>query len=161
MGDLLLELDPAEASADRERSALNASLAEAARRGYAIDAVWAGQALETRGEREQRDGLSGKDAKDTDDASEAAELSPIEKLAEQLELTIAWDEGLPEPFRLREEAVLRADLMQLSDVSRFASRYSIAPHRLAGHPSEDADLSFHGERLSREFRVLQGRSSCP
>jgi hypothetical protein len=163
MGDLLLELDPAEARADAAsaQDALNASLAEAARRRYAIDAVRAGQALETRGEREQRDGLSGKDAKDTDDASEAAELSPIEKLAGQPELTIAWDEGLPEPFRLREEAVLRADLMQLSDVSRFASRYSIAPHRLAGHPSEDADLSFHGERLSREFRVLQGRSSCP
>jgi hypothetical protein len=88
MGDLLLELDPAEASADAAsaQDALNASLAEAARSGYAIDAVWAGQALETRGE---RDGLSGKDAKDTDDASEAAELSPIEKLAGQPELTIA------------------------------------------------------------------------
>ena len=116
-GDLLLELDPAEASADAAsaRDALNASLAEAARRRYAIDAVRAPQAQETHAEREQRDRAPGKDAKDTDDASEAAELSPIEKLARQPEPTIAWDEGLPEPFRLREEAVLRADLMQLSD----------------------------------------------
>ena len=30
-------------------------------------------------------------------------------------MIITWDEGLPEPFRLREEAVLRADLTQLSD----------------------------------------------
>ena len=40
-GDLLLELDPAEASADAmsAQDALDASLAEIARRRYAIDAV--------------------------------------------------------------------------------------------------------------------------
>ena len=47
-GDLLLELDPAEANADATsaQDALNASLAEIARRRYAIDAV---RAAETRG----------------------------------------------------------------------------------------------------------------
>jgi hypothetical protein len=30
------------------------------------------------------------------------------------------------------------------------------PNRLAGHPSEGADLSFQGDRLGGEFPVLQG-----
>ena len=30
-------------------------------------------------------------------------------------MNVAWDEALPEPFRLREDAVLRADLTQLAD----------------------------------------------
>ncbi len=29
-------------------------------------------------------------------------------------------------------------------------------HRLASHPFEGADLSFHSERLSREFPMLHG-----
>ena len=53
-------------------------------------------------------------AKDKGDDSQAV-LSPVEKLGGQADLKIAWDESLPEPFRLREEAVLRADLTQLSD----------------------------------------------
>jgi subfamily B ATP-binding cassette protein HlyB/CyaB len=119
-GDLLLELDPAEASADAAsaQDALNASLAEAARRRYAIDAVRAAQAQAAGEESEQGVSASRRDAKDADDSSEAAELSPIEKLAGQPELTIAWDKGLPEPFRLREEAVLRADLVELADSLR-------------------------------------------
>ena len=53
-GDLLFELDPAEANADARSAedALNASLAEIARRRYAIDAVRAAQAEEMR--RDQR-----------------------------------------------------------------------------------------------------------
>ena len=119
-GDLLLELDPAEASADAAsaQDALNASLAEAARRRYAIDAVRAAQAKRAGFESEQAVSASRSDAMDTDDASEVVELPPIEKLAAQPELTIAWDKGLPEPFRLREEAVLRADLVQLADSLR-------------------------------------------
>ena len=30
------------------------------------------------------------------------------------------------------------------------------PHRLAGHPSEGADLSLQGEHLGREVPMLQG-----
>ena len=98
-GDLLFELDPAEADADAqsEADALNASLAEIARRRYAIAAVRAAQEEESR--------MSGD--------PEAA--SSVEQLAGRRDMNIAWDESLPEPFRLREEAVLRADLAQLSD----------------------------------------------
>ena len=50
-GDLLFELDPAEANADARSAAdaMNASLAEIARRRFAIDAVRAAEAEETRG----------------------------------------------------------------------------------------------------------------
>ena len=57
-GDLLLELDPAEAAADARSAedALNASLAEIDRRRYAIDAVRAAQGEEMRedGQRDAR-----------------------------------------------------------------------------------------------------------
>jgi hemolysin D len=98
-GDLLFELDPAEANADARSAAdaLNASLAEIARRRYAIEAVRAAQEEETR--------RSGD--------PEAA--SSVELLAGQRDMNIAWDASLPEPFRLREEAVLRADIVQLAD----------------------------------------------
>ena len=36
------------------------------------------------------------------------------------ELKVAWDRAVPEPFRLREEAVLRADLAQLSGRAQSA-----------------------------------------
>ena len=141
-GDLLLELNPAEASADAlsAQDALNASLAEAARRRYAIDAVRAAQAQEARGESERGVGATGKDAKGKDDAAEAAELSPIEKLAGRPELTIAWDEGLPEPFRLREEAVLRADLTQLSDALKALDKQMA--QKLATRKRLDMSIAF-------------------
>jgi hemolysin D len=109
-GDLLFELDPAEANADA-RSAedvMNASLAEIDRRRYAIDAVRGAQAEEMRGNG-QRD-ITGGPA----DGAQAVD-SPVEKLAGQSDLNVAWDEALPDSFRLREEAVLRADLAQLAD----------------------------------------------
>jgi hemolysin D len=123
-GELLLELDTAEASADAlsARDALNASLAEVARRRYAIDALRVAQAHAPRTESNQAAGASEKDATDKDEASQAAIRSSIEKLSGQSELNIAWDEGLPEPFRLREEAVLRADLTQLSDALKALDR---------------------------------------
>jgi hemolysin D len=111
-GDLLFELDPAEASADAGSAgdALNASLAEIDRRHYVIDAVRAAQADEMGGSG-QRDVASGSDAVDGVQAID----TPVERLAGETDLKISWNESLPEPFRLREEAVLRADLAQLSD----------------------------------------------
>ena len=60
-GDLLFELDPAEASADVRSAAdaMNASLAEVARRRYAIQAVEAAQAEEIRDARRVRAERSG------------------------------------------------------------------------------------------------------
>ena len=42
-------------------------------------------------------------------------VGPVERLAGRSDLKIEWDASLPESFRLREEAVLHADLAQLSD----------------------------------------------
>jgi hemolysin D len=109
-GDLLLELDPAEATADATsaQNALNASVAEIARRRYAIEAV---RGAETQVQASQ-DKL---EASGKDEAAQPGDLGPIESLAGRAEMNVAWDEALPEPFRLREEAVLRADLTQLAD----------------------------------------------
>jgi hemolysin D len=110
-GDLLLELDPAEAAADAwsAEGGLNANLAEIDRRRYAIDTVRAAQAEETR-----EDGP--RDASRPDSADEPQTFaSPVERLAGRSDLKIDWDASLPESFRLREEAVLHADLAQLSD----------------------------------------------
>ena len=116
-GDLLLELDPAEANADSlsAQDALNASVAEIARRRYAIDAV---RAAET----EVQSAQDRLDARSTDDAAPAADSGSVENLAGQAELKVAWDGAVPEPFRLREEAVLRADLAQLSDALKALDR---------------------------------------
>ncbi|MBV8440067.1 MAG: biotin/lipoyl-binding protein, partial [Hyphomicrobiales bacterium] len=106
-GDLVLELDPAEANADARAAedALNASLAETARRRYAIDGVRAAVA------ESQSQGKA--DAREVSEAE--AGFNAIENLASQADLKIGWDAALPEPFRLREEAVMRADLTELAD----------------------------------------------
>jgi hemolysin D len=109
-GDLVLELDTAEANADElsEQDALNASLAEIGRRRYAVEAV---RAAEARAQSAQE----GPDTPGRDEAAQAYDLTSITRLASEEQLKVAWDDALPEPFRLREEAVLRADLTQLSD----------------------------------------------
>ena len=107
-GELLFELDPTEANADARSAAdaLNASLGEVARRRFAIEAVRAAQSEDMRGADHRAAAAA--------DGSPAV-VSPVEDLAGQPDLEIAWDPSLPEPFRLREEAVLRADLVQLAD----------------------------------------------
>ena len=100
----LRQLNDVRSAAD----ALNANLAEIARRRYAIEAVRG-----TRSER-SRELESASGAQEEPDGSRSAPSS-IEQLAGRIDLKIAWDDSLPEPFRLREEAVLRADLAQLSD----------------------------------------------
>jgi hemolysin D len=105
-GDLLLELDPAEANADAQsaQDALYASLAEADRRRYAIEAL---QAAAAPGPRDRLDARGVNE--------ETSDLGSIEILAGRAQFDVAWDGALPETFRLREEAVLRADLTQLAD----------------------------------------------
>ena len=97
-GDLLLELDPAEAIADEKAQSdgLDASVAEVARRRFAINTVRAGQ------------DLSGS----TEDQGSIL-LSSLEAASVGVGSKIAWPSELPEEFRLREQAVLRADLSQL------------------------------------------------
>ena len=110
-----MELILAEANADSlsAQDALNASLDEIARR-FAIDAVrTAGVAAYRAPDR--------LDARSKDETL-AADSGSVESLAGLAELKVAWDETLPEPFRLREEAVLRADLGQLSDALKALDR---------------------------------------
>ena len=123
-GNLLLELDPAEAAADAAgaQDTLNAGLAEVARRRFAIDALKAAKADAMQAEREAGSGVSANSAKDRAEASSAPALSAIDKLTEPSQLDITWPDGLPESFRLREEAVLRADLTQLSDALKALDR---------------------------------------
>ena len=111
-GDLMFEFDPSEAKADARaaQDALNASLAEVARRRFAIQAVRRAQVQEVEAGEPQR-GKANDDARDRD----ADAMAAVEGIAGAPDLDVAWDESLPEPFRLREEAVLRADLTQLSD----------------------------------------------
>jgi len=116
-GDLILELDPAEARADAvaARGALDANLAEIARRRFAVDAVRRALEAHPSADRGDAAAMKGKSAPDGSEDRQASVLSPVEELAGRPELTIAWDEAVQESFRLREEAVLRADLTQLSD----------------------------------------------
>jgi hemolysin D len=157
-GDLVLEIDPAEATADAAsaRDALDAGLAEAARRRYAIEAVKAAQAQEASGADEQGERASGKDAKDKHDPSEAQRLSPIENLVGRSDLAIAWDEGLPESFRLREEAVLRADLTQLSDALKALDKQMA--QKLATRKRLDMSIAFQNtlmETLNQRVSTRQ------
>ena len=116
-GDLLLELDPAEANADAlaAQAALDASLAETARRRYAIEAVRNATSEEARWD--EAISLAAAVAARPDDrlAPPPPGLSPIERLAGEAAPPIDWSDNLPEAFRLREAAVLGADLRQLSD----------------------------------------------
>jgi len=116
-GDLLLELDPTEADADAlsAQGTLNASVAEIARRRYAINAVRTAASELQRGQ----DRL---DARGEDDGTPGADSGSVENLAGEAEFKIAWDAALPEQFQLREEAVLRADLAQLSDALKALDR---------------------------------------
>ena len=90
-GDIVLELDPAEALADERgaRVTLEAGLAEIARRRLAVEAARA-----------------------------TPTAAALEALAANPHGAIAFDEGASEPVRRREEAVLRADLIQIADSLR-------------------------------------------
>jgi hemolysin D len=96
-GDVLFELDPAEAEADANtaRADLNAGLAEIARRRYAIDTVRA--------------------IGDTPDSDQKATRARLDAAIARADEGISWDDPIPEVFRLRERSVLTADLNQLSD----------------------------------------------
>jgi hemolysin D len=135
-GDLLFELDPAEATADAAAAedALNAGRAEISRRRFAIEAVRDAEAEEMR-----IDG--GPDSAAAQKAStEGAAPSAVEALAGRPAFSIAWDEGLPETFRLREEAVLSADLTQLSDALKALDKQMA--QKLATRKRLDMSIAF-------------------
>ena len=99
-GELIFELDPAEAAADATaaRDALNAGLAETARRRFAIDTVHALQSAVEGTEGAQRNVVSLLDA-----------------AVAEADRKIAWDDSVPDAFKLREQAVLAADLNEISN----------------------------------------------
>lgn len=98
-GELLIELDPAEALADERgaRDMLQDSLAEVARRRLAIDTARAAQRAA---------------------AQNGSPTATLEALAADPQGKIDWKEALPENVRLREESVLTADLTQIADALR-------------------------------------------
>lgn len=99
-GDLLIEFDPTETSADAstQRDALDANLAEVARRRYAIEKARAAMDL-----------LSHRD----DPAAGEAMLAPLEMAAANLEPDVVWDADTSDRFRAREVSALLADVNQL------------------------------------------------
>jgi len=156
-GDLLIELDPAEANADAAaaRDALDASLAEIARRRFAIEAVRAAEELEARAVAEAASSKADASPLASPDkaaqkarASQAAQSlveapepgSPVEALVGRPTYAVAWDERLPEPFRLREEAVLRADLGALADSLKALDRQMA--QKLATKKRLDMSIAF-------------------
>ena len=72
--------------------------------------------------------------------SRAAVPDAVEALAGRPELAIAWDEATPESFRLREEAVLRADLAQLSDALKALDKQMA--QKLATRKRLDMSIAF-------------------
>jgi hemolysin D len=150
-GDLLLELDPAEANADAvsAQDGLSAGLAEIARRHFAIEAVRAAE-TEAQSAQERPDPL------DKGEAAQAADSNSVENLAGQAELKVAWDGAVPEPFRLREEAVLRADLAQLSDALKALDRQMA--EKLATQKRLDMSIAFQNtlmETLNQRVSTRQ------
>jgi hemolysin D len=101
-GDLLLEFDPAEALADEATATddMNASLAEVARRKFAIDRV---RAILPPQE-------SAADAPTPD-----GRLVQLMAIAAASDRAIRFDESIPDSIRMRERSVLSAELTQLSD----------------------------------------------
>jgi hemolysin D len=138
-GDLLLELDRAEVNADAlsARDTLKASAAEIARRRYAIDVVRAAEI----------DALIATDRLDahSKDDTPSADSGSVENLAGQAEMKVDWDGALPEQFRLREEAVLRADLAQLSDALKALDRQMA--EKLATQKRLDMRIAFQNKLM--------------
>lgn len=99
-GDLLLELDSAEAAAEEnaQRDALHANLAEIARRRFAIATA-----------RAVLDGT----AKSEEASAREAIVALLAQAAADPAPRIVWGVELPEAIRLREAAVLTADVNQL------------------------------------------------
>ena len=142
-GDLLLELDPAEAEADARgaQAALDASLAEIARRRHAIEAVRGAAREEARRWSEINAAVAFAGTRpDERLAPPPPPLGPIEQLADVTEPAIDWREDVPEAFRLRETAVLRADLRQLADA--LAALDKQMAQKLATQKRLDMSIAF-------------------
>jgi hemolysin D len=141
-GDLVFELDPAEAKADALAAAdtLNASRAEIARRRFAIEAVRSAEGEEAHAESGPDNAANATRAADGTEERRATAPSPVEALAGRPAFPIAWDEDLPEPFRLREEAVLRADLTQLADALKALDKQMA--QKLATRKRLDMSIAF-------------------
>ncbi len=99
-GDLLLEMDPAEAAADADASRAERfeSLAEVARRKYEVEVA---KTLDSR--------------ENAADAARGFERAAIDAAVSQAESKIGFDPGVDDDTRLRQRGVLVADLNQLSD----------------------------------------------
>jgi hemolysin D len=136
-GELLFEIDAAEAEADAAAAedSLNASRAEIARRRFAIKAVRSAGIEEARA----ADALE-RDLVTASGAHPSPAPDAVEVLAARPDFAIHWEPSTPESFRLREEAVLRADLNQLSDALKALDRQMA--QKLATRKRLDMSIAF-------------------
>ena len=143
-GDLLFEFDPAEAKADVRAARTPSTPASPRSPADATRSPRSGaRRPRTRALARRATGPPGPQSPVRTPATAIAEpaaASQVEELAGRPNLDVAWDDSLPEPFRLREEAVLRADLTQLSDALKALDRQMA--QKLATQKRLDMSIAF-------------------
>jgi hemolysin D len=144
-GDLLLELDPAEAAADEDaqRDALNANLAEIARRRFAISTA--------------RAVLNGP-ANSTEINAREAILIALTQVGADPEPRIAWVVELPEAFRLREAAVVTADLNEL--IGALQSLDKQMAQKEATHQRLEMSIAYQDELIDTLSQLVGTRQQA-
>lgn len=143
-GDVLLELDPAEATADEHsaRAALNASLAEIARRRFSVRTA---QTIQDMG---------------SDSDTPGAARARLDDAAARSDREIEWSADIPEEYRLRERAVLSADLSQLGDAlsnvdKQMAQKEATRQRLRMGIAFEDTLIETLRDRVSTREEAIK------
>jgi hemolysin D len=129
-GDVLLELDPAEAMADagQARDARFESLSEVSRRAYAAAVAKALEPRET-----------------TDDTSNDFERQAIDAAIAEAETKIGFAADIPDVMRLRQRSVLAADLNALAD--QLAALNKQIAQKEATRERLDMSIAFQNELM--------------
>lgn len=145
VGDLLLEMDPAEPAAEEsaQRDALNANLAESARRHLAIAAA--------------RAVLDGPAKSDEANAGEVT-VAQLAQVAADPEPRIVWSAELPEAIRLREASVLTADLNQL--IGALQSRDKQILQKAATRQRLDMSIAYQNKLIETLTQLVGTRQEA-
>ncbi|MDX8483459.1 HlyD family type I secretion periplasmic adaptor subunit [Mesorhizobium sp. VK24D] len=144
-GDLLLELDPAEPAAEEnaQRDALNANLAEIARRHFAIATA--------------RAVLNGPAKSGDTNASELI-VAQLAQAAADPEPRIVWGVELSEAMRLREASVLTADLDQLLGALQSLDKQIL--QKEATHQRLDMSIGYQNKVIETLTQLVSTRQEA-